>query len=161
MKKKRWIPVLLAVLVLIGGLYYTRPMTFDQLCPKLDRVNPGPLAGLYAVRETHPNGKVDSFSGTIALQKNDPLIAELFQILDSYTYRRSLTSLLPRFDTAFRDVSEWYIHIRTENGDLYQLYPDSNKLVVECEGAFYCRARANQPKAFEQAVYNFLMEHGA
>ena len=97
--RRRILCAAVVLAALIGAaLWYTRPMTLGELCPGLEWSEATSLSASLVVRETHPDGKVDTVFHSINLYGDESAeaIEGLFRILDAQTYRRSLTSLLPR-----------------------------------------------------------------
>lgn len=160
MKKRAVISAvcILVLLLIVGGMWYTRPMTFTQLLPELDRSKTGGLTAMYTIPETNSDGRVDIFIDTINLQGDDPAIQRLFLILDSQTYHRSLTSPLLRFRSVISIKSpDWTIvlhggyslNLSIGTGKLYVRYTDD-------DGTHSFNCTVEDQEQFEQAVTELL-----
>ena len=164
MKKKLWIPLAVIVLLLTAlWLWYSRPMTFRQLCPGVEQHKLDSMSALWSAQKTQANGKVDTAFSSANFSASDFDIEELFLILDAYTYRRSLKSLLPRGNgvTTFNHRPfSWdlavgggaSLQLSTVTGILDLRYHDNNNdLSVWC--------KVSDMEAFEQEVYQLITEN--
>ena len=100
----------LALVLIAAALWYTRPVSFAELVPGLDRA---------AVTELSVHAVPDGGEGplvSLTLSGDDPLIGELFRLLDSYTFRRSLFGLLPRPSAAPVRDKGWDIRLDFADG---------------------------------------------
>lgn len=138
-------------------LWYTRPARFSELCPGAD--GSGGMSATYLIRDVHPDGKVDSYFGGGTLERDDPAIQELLDILEIYTYHRSLLSLIP-WDIGSNGGSgeAWTISkggegrfIMTTFSGRVELYDSERELICTVEGQ----------EAFEKIVRRWLGEHCA
>lgn len=164
MKKRNWLIAAGAALAVIAAfcLWYTRPLTFEQLCPGLDREKGDMLSASYNAAVTHPDGKVDTGFGSLNSEKDSPILGELFQILDRYTYRRSLTSFLPRPKamTFRRRPAAWYVAV--SGGFSLRLSTAAGRLELGYSGgseelSLWCGV--SDFEAFEQEVYDLLIAY--
>lgn len=87
MKKHPLVAGICALVLVIAAavLWYTRPMSFSQLTPGVDR------GGVHSAGATYIGG-INDF-GDLDLDGDDPFIDELFELLSSHTYRRKLKNL--------------------------------------------------------------------
>lgn len=168
--KKKWgllIAGVVVVLLLAAGLWYTRPMTLEQLFPELDWSDSGGMSAVLTLRETHPDGKVDSGFAAVNLPAGDPAIAELLELLDT-RYHRSLLGLLPWVSAAPAvddDPYSWHLAV---GGDSSSLFVQCTEGGTYLDWSFYGSPTAKRSSvlcgvqdqaAFERAVYDWLMGH--
>lgn len=91
MKKKSLVCFLLVLAVLLAGsaiLWYTRPMTIQQLCPEMDLTQCSSITVYY---EVVPSAEQER----IVLEPDSPAFQAIMKALQDRTFSRSLTSLLP------------------------------------------------------------------
>ena len=122
MKKKSLVLLLLVLAVLLAGggaMWYTRPMTFGQLCPEVDLSQCSSITVYYEV--------VPSAVGNerLVLERDDPAFDTLLKELQDRTFSRSLTSLLPRGTQT----------VRTMDGDFqWELLLEFDTTIVTPDG---------------------------
>lgn len=120
MKKKIAVGVILiALLLVVGSLWYTRPMTVQQLCPELDLDRCSSITAHYEV--------VPSATGNdrLVLEGDSPAFAAVMAELRDRTFSRSLTSLLPRGTRS----------VRTQDGDFqWELLLEFDTPIVTPDG---------------------------
>lgn len=124
--KKFLIRLFLVLAVLLAGLatlWYTRPMTLQQLCPELDLTQCSAITVYYEV--------VPSAEGKekLVLERGNPAFDSLWKELQDQTFSRSLTSLLPRGtryvqtkdgDFQWELLLEFDTHVVTPDGNGHQ-----------------------------------------
>lgn len=91
--RKHPVPVILAVcavIIILGALWYTRPMTLEQLGPGVKLEECRGISGYYtsALETSGPQ--------EFTLSAEDPAFASLLEHFQSRTFRRSLLGLLPQ-----------------------------------------------------------------
>ena len=111
--------VILAAIV-AGALWYTRPMSAEELCSGLDWSDPTDFSASYQVREVHPNGKVDTSFQSLNLEPDDPAIEEFIALLKSQTLHQKLSNLLPASNP---DHYDWVACI---------VFPENTSLLLTC-----------------------------
>lgn len=153
---------ILALLLIAGGMWYTRPMTLTELFPKLDVTRTDGLSAMYSIYDTSPDGKVDSYFQAINLDSEDPATQQMLEILDSHTYHRGLISLLPRLNittvTAIKNPNAWDVvvfggyslRLSVTTGQIDLRYRDDTSDI-----SLYCTAEDQE--AFVQEVYELLV----
>lgn len=123
MKKKIAVgAVLIALLLVGGGLWYTRPVTIQQLRPELD------LDACYAITAYSSTGfgiEMDS----VTLGPDDPLFQPLLTELQGQTFSRSIDNILPFELPSFSlsdllagllHLDEYMTYIRSPDPDLFE-----------------------------------------
>lgn len=162
--RRRILCAAVVLAALIGAaLWYTRPMTLGELCPGLDQGKVTSLSSSCKVQETHSDGKVDTLFHSVNLygEEAGEAIEELLQILNAQTYRRSLTSLLPRpqaYTSTEKSPFQWQfglgggLHLSMDSFFPHKL--DLSYDYGENKTQVYC-AVADQ-EAFYREVYLFL-----
>ena len=164
MKRKRSVRIICIAVAAAAlaalALWYTRPMSFHQLCPNLDPSEIENMSSMVIIHDTHPDGKVDSKPIAINITKDNPAIQELLQILEEQTFHRSLTSLLFRLNTGLASLKGAYIwDIAMGGGCSFHISTGSSKLNVQYEDdagrmALYCTIEDQEE--FERTVYELL-----
>lgn len=120
--QKFLIRLFLVLAVLLAGLatlWYTRPMTLQQLCPELDLTQCSAITVYYEV--------VPSAEGKekLVLERGNPAFDTLWKELQDRTFSRSLTSLLPRGTRS----------VQTKDGDVqWELLLEFDTRVVTPDG---------------------------
>ena len=94
MKKHPRVVGLCALVLVIAAvvLWYTRPMSFSELTPGLDRGGVHSASAAYS-KSFNDAGTPRSIGGALNLDGDDPLIDELFELFSQHTYRRKLSGL--------------------------------------------------------------------
>ena len=123
MKKKIAVGAVLITLLLVGGgLWYTRPVTIQQLRPELD------LDACYAITAYSSTGfgiEMDS----VTLGPDDPLFQPLLTELQGQTFSRSIDNILPFELPSFSlsdllagllHLDEYMTYIRSPDPDLFE-----------------------------------------
>lgn len=90
--KPRW-PVWVLLLAAVAGwcLWYTRPLTLEQLCPDLPMDQVTGVSGWYRL----PDSELQDFT------LDETQTEALLTLVKGQTFRRSLTNLLPRAGIRF------------------------------------------------------------
>ena len=120
--KKFFVRLFLLLAVLLAGLaalWYTRPMTLQQLCPELGLAQCSAITIYYEV--------VPSAVGKekLVLERGDPAFDTLWKELQGRTFSRSLTSFLPHGTR----------YVQTEDGDFqWELLLEFDAHVVTPDG---------------------------
>ena len=108
MKKKIAIGACILAVLLAGGLWYTRPMTIQQLCPEIDLSQ---CSSVRAYIEIVPSATGNE---RLILERDSPAFVAVMTKIQSRTFSRSLTSLLPRGTrtVAVKDGDfQWELHL--------------------------------------------------
>ena len=119
MKKKAALAGCALALLLAGdGAWYSRPMTIQQLCPEIDLSQ---CSSITAYFETVPSASQER----LVLEGDSPAFSTLLEELQSRTFSRSLTSLLPRGNRS----------IRVQDGDFqWEIYLNFEEHIVTADG---------------------------
>lgn len=163
--KKKWLSIVLpvaAVLLLIaGGLWYTRPMTIAQLAPELDREQPA-LFSVY-IRVWHDDGESEHFS--LSLRDGDPLYEEVRELLSQIRIKRTLEgALLDLTHSASGSVSledgdvNWALHLDGATFGL-QYYGDEF-YYISYDTNNYCLCTVLDHSKTVEALNTFFFENG-
>ena len=94
-KKKRGILIIALALVLAAAifcLWYTRPLSFDQLSPDVDL----PPCEEIQISANYASDGFPSHRYDLILTPEDPAFDQLLSLFEGQTYRRSLWNLLPQ-----------------------------------------------------------------
>ena len=119
-KKSRFLLLLVLAVLLCGGaaLWYSRPMTLQQLCPEVDLTQCSSITVYYEVVPSVEQKR-------IVLEQNSPAFQAILKELQDRTFSRSLTSLLPRGTQT----------VRTEDGDFqWELLLEFDTTIVTPDG---------------------------
>ena len=159
------------ILLILAGLWYTRPLSFSQLCPGIDLAEPSSTFVIYDTSFTHPNGKVDSSMDGFGLLSSEcpSFFQELSQILERQAYHRRVTSLLPRWITdlyLYSDdykIEDWKVGISARDGS-WDLDVDTygTRMWLTYQGGgvkrdVFCHAK--DQRTFHQEVYDLLVRY--
>lgn len=121
MKKTSLVCLLLVLVVLLAGgaaLWYTRPVTIQQLCPEVDLSQ---CSSITVYCEVVPSAEQER----IVLEQNSPAFQAILNELQDRTFSRSLTSLLPRGART----------VRTTDGDFqWELLLEFDATIVTPDG---------------------------
>ena len=121
MKKRSLVCLLLVLAVFLAGsaiLWYTRPMTIQQLCPEVDLTQCSSITAYY---EVVPSAEQER----IVLEQSSPAFQAILKELQDRTFSRSLTSLLPRGTRT----------VRTTDGDFqWELLLEFDSTIVTPDG---------------------------
>ena len=163
--KKKWLrivfPIVVVVILILAGIWYTRPMTIAQLAPELDRETPALFHSF--IRVWHDNGESEHL--TLALRDGDPLYEEARDLLSQIRIKRTLEgALLDLMHGAAGSVSleegdvTWVLHLdgatfglQYYGGELYYISFDTNN---------YCLCKVQNHNKTVEALNTFLLENG-
>ena len=109
-KIRRIILLIIAALLIAAALIYTRPMTIAQHCPGLD------LSECQQIRGYYHDGTTVALVQFI-LEPEDPAFAQVMELFEGRTFRRSLRSLLPQGTRTHRTQEgdfQWEVYFRFE-----------------------------------------------
>lgn len=164
--RRRILCAAVVLAALIGAaLWYTRPMTLGELCPGLDLEAASYLYASYAAVKTDPGETMDAgYERQTRILEGDEIgqvVGDLFQMLGSRTYRRSLISLLPRSNNtryyrverdywSFDLSANMHLSLRNDGGRLDLIYYDhgGNPIEVICS--------VEDPEVFHPAIHGIL-----
>ena len=108
-KKKRVTLIVVLALVLAAAifcLWYTRPMTFEQLMPGVTDLSSCREIQIYAHYQPAGSPREESYNFT--LTQDNPIFDQMLSLFEDQTYRRSLRSLLPdNGQTHFRQPGDF------------------------------------------------------
>ena len=139
--KKKWLrialPILVVVLLVLAGIWYTRPMTIAELLPELDMEHPGSLY-VYTYRYHMDEFSQEKEPLELNLTEGDPRYEEFRTILESIRFRRTIKGLLTDLfnrpiGTEIEDgMVNWTLHL--QGSHFFALQYFDNK--------FYCNKSA-------------------
>lgn len=137
----------LVLVIAAAVLWYTRPMGFSELTPGLERGGVHSASCAYSM-SFNDAGTPRSIAGALHPDGDDPLIDELFELFNSYTYRRKL-----------RDRLENGLHINWQlefAGDCEMLMFDTDKglYLSYSSGGLLCSV--SDYEQFRQEVFELL-----